>query len=346
MAGQETREARALSMLEEVTKELRVQDSNLGIARELRGSLRSKLDGLIGELETPSRTLEARLRSTRGELARLRISIEESCSAGLADFYVRSAALLIDRPSRSMLRDALAGGGASREIIPHLFQAITHQIEISGYESDLDDLRVPLNSAGEQLIALLLESERWPVLVAGGSEAPVIGPTPDAQGTSTLERMRQEVSRISKAEGVIEMREPRAAMASMMESLSSWLPFRTVRRGGPSGTTGGSSGTTGSGSGGGGDGGGRHGGKPPPNSGRPPNFTVDTNDPDCAVSWRINFLRPPFRAFGGPLTPAHNYLAKGYYQFKVYNAGNEYFTTDPVKVPENSPLKLPFPPIP
>jgi uncharacterized membrane protein YgcG len=340
-----TREARALSMLEEVTNALRSRESEAEIAEDFRGrQLRAKLNSLIGELESPSWRVAARLQSARGELARMKATIDESCSAALADFYVHSATLLFQRKSRATLRLALLGHGPSRRVIPRLFQMITHRVSQSGYKADLDDLEAPLNAAGEQLIALVWESKKWPVLVSGDTEAPVIG-SDEPEGKSTLTRLSEEVSRISEAEGVIEMRDPPAAMASMMNSLASWIPFRTT----PKRTTGhgGSGNGGGSASGnGGGSGGGGHNSGGSDGSGRRPNFRVDTpNDHNCAVSWRINFARAPFRAFGGPETPVDNYLSRGWYHFKVYHGANEYFTRDPVKVPENSPLILPFPPV-
>lgn len=184
------------------------------------------------------RRIRWRIEKARAELKAIDSNLESACDAALAEFYLNAAERLLRQGSRASLVGALEGWG-SRARIPKLFDTVLKHIDASGYEADLDDLRMPLNTAGKQLIALILAGEKWPVLLAGDSEAPIIGRSLDRSDRSTLQRMWAEERQISADGGVTELRNPSRAIAGLMTSLASWLPFRIVPKSDSGGGSGG-----------------------------------------------------------------------------------------------------------
>jgi hypothetical protein len=276
-------------------------------------------------------------------------SLNDACELALGDFYLQCAQRVVEtrRQSSHESREV-----AQRRItVPSLYEIIVARIERSGFEVDAADLETPLNVAGLQLLALLLEGETWPVLVIDGDTVPVVGRQQEQHrrvSPEVLVRMREEAQRIGRASNaIIEQREPAVTMAGVINTLATWLPFRIRQETPPA---------AGGGSAVGGNAGnhatllGRADGGYDTSllatsvaGGYSPNFGVDTTNPDCSIASSVALV-VCFSHFGGPKTPVRRYLNSGNYLFEATASdGSTYLTPHKVKVPDCDPLMLPFP---
>ncbi|WP_175948679.1 hypothetical protein [Burkholderia pyrrocinia] len=352
-----TREALALRVLAQASVLVKRERLDPTHTRNLRAKLShlkaTSASTLVDSLRLRSETTQANPNTTESLLHR-------ACEEALGDFSLESAQVLLDAGQRYF--DVLPRTADVTMRAPSLYAFVIRRIEESGFHADLADLEMPLSVAGQQLVALLLEGQSWPVLVTDGDVAPIVGPltAPDTKASdetvglagdtspsAVLERMRAEANRILRSGGEIEEREPAAAMAGMMSSLAAWLPFRTTARDTPAGGSGGAAGGIGNSSAPRGEG---------TSSGYrasliatsiaggySPNFGVDTRHPDCSVASSPAFIAC-FSHFGGPVTPVRRFLNVGNYLFEATAwDGRTYRTPYKVKVPDCDPLNLPFP---